>query len=103
MATKATKATVVTDFKKVDNPQEVKYRSFDRQPVLYEALKSVIDEAIANGGVSPDWYAGNGNTMSSIRNAIKRYGYKTNFGTLNDELVFKVNGEFVPRGPRVKK
>lgn len=103
MATKTTKTTVIPEFKPVSNAADVQYRSFERQPVLFEALKPIVEEAIANGGESPSWYSGNGNTMSSIRNAIKRHGYKTNFGTLNDELVFKVNGVFIPRGPREKK
>lgn len=103
MATKTTKTTATPTFSKVTDASNVEYRSFARQPVLFDALSPIIKEAKSNGDVSPDWYSGNGNTMSAIRNAIKRHGYRANFGKLNDELVFKVNGVFVPRGPRTPK
>lgn len=89
-------------FAPVENPSEIKYRQSARQPKLFEALQAIVDEAIANGDVSPNWYSGNGETASTIRNAAKKHGFTANFGEIDGALVFRLNGRFTPRGPNKK-
>lgn len=88
-------------FTPVGNPEEVVYRNSAKGPYLLEAIQPIVDEAMANDLVS-NWYSMNGESKTAIRSAAKRHNLSVNFGTLNGQPVFKINGEYQTRERKPK-